>query len=106
MYIWEVDDQFQMFVEAVLNTWSAVSLCQLYWCEMSTARLNLLLPEGESAAINQYDSKLIGCALNDRVSIPNTNRLLFSSLLSPAAHNGMHQTEMTYRRLLSLRRAF
>ena len=37
LYIWEVDGQFRMFVEAVLNTRNAVRLCQLYWCELSTA---------------------------------------------------------------------
>lgn len=106
MYIWEVDDQFRIFVEAVLNTWNAVRLCQLYWCELSTARLIRLLPEGESAAVNQYESKLIGYTLNDPVSIPNTNRLLFSSRLSPAVHTGKYRNEMTYQRFLLLHRAF
>jgi len=81
---------------AVLNTWNAVLQCQLYWCALSTARLHLLLPAGESAAVNQYGSRMTGYTLNDLSLILNTNRLHFSSRLSPGAHTGMNRTELTY----------
>jgi NAD-dependent dihydropyrimidine dehydrogenase PreA subunit len=62
----------------------------------------MLLPAGESAAVNPYDSGMTGYKLNDWGSILNTNRLHFSSRLSSEVQTGMHRTEMTYHTVWSM----